>query len=56
MLPTFDSGTMVAELHRAVKELEFVGGYVAVGPSAKWVDHPDFDALYKAVTDLDVTL
>jgi len=56
LLPTFDSETMVAELHRAVKELGFVGGYVAVGHTAKPVDHPDFEALYKAVADLDVTL
>ena len=31
---------MVAELHRAVTQLGFIGGYVAVGPTAKRMDHP----------------
>lgn len=56
LLPTVDAETMVAELDRAVKQLGFVGAYVAVGPTAKRMDHPDFDALYKAIIDLDVTL
>jgi uncharacterized protein len=56
LLPTIDPETMVAELHRAVKELGFVGAYAAVGPTAKRMDHPDFDALYKAIVDLDVAL
>lgn len=56
LLATIDSDAMVAELHRAVNELGFIGAYVPVGPTAKRMDHPDFDALYKAIADLDVTL
>lgn len=56
VLPTVNSDAMVHELHRTVKELGFRGGYVAVGPTAKPMDHPDFEALYKAVVDLDVSL
>jgi predicted TIM-barrel fold metal-dependent hydrolase len=56
MLPAVDPEAMLAELNRAVKELGFVGAYLAVGPTAKRMDHPDFEALYKALVDLDVTL
>lgn len=56
VLPTVNSDAMVGELTRAVKELGFCGGYVAVGPTAKPMDHPDFEPLYKAVVDLDVSL
>jgi len=56
VLPTVNSDAMVSELHRAVKELGFCGGYIAVGPTAKPMDHPDFEALYGAVVDLDVSL
>ena len=56
ILPVVDPDAMVAEPHRAVKELGFVGAYVAVGPTAKRVDHPDYEHLYKALVDLDATL
>jgi len=56
VLPTVNSDAMVSELHRAVKELGFCGGYVAIGPTAKPLDHPDFEPLYKALVDLDVSL
>jgi uncharacterized protein len=56
VLPTVDSDAMVAELHRAVKELGFLGGYLAVGPTAKRLDHPDFEPLYKSIVELDATL
>lgn len=56
LLATVDPDAMAAELHRAVKELGFVGAYVPVGPTAKRMDHPDFEALYKACVDLDVML
>jgi len=56
LLPSVDPDAMVAELHRAVKELGFLGAYVPVGPTAKRMDHPDYDALYKAIVDLDVML
>jgi predicted TIM-barrel fold metal-dependent hydrolase len=56
ILPVVDPDAMVAELHRAVKELGFVGAYVAVGPTAKRMDHPDYEHLYKALVDLDATL
>jgi predicted TIM-barrel fold metal-dependent hydrolase len=56
ILPVVDPDAMVGELHRAVKELGFVGAYVAVGPTAKRMDHPDYEHLYKALVDLDATL
>jgi uncharacterized protein len=56
VLPTVNSDAMVSELHRTVKELGFCGAYVAVGPTAKPMDHPDFEPLYKAVAELDVSL
>ena len=56
ILPVSDPDAMVAELHRAVTQLGFVGAYVAVGPTAKRLDHPDYEHLYKALVDLDATL
>jgi uncharacterized protein len=56
LLPSADSDAMLVELHRAVKELGFIGAYLPVGPTVKRVDHPDFEQLYKAIVDLDVTL
>ena len=56
VLASVDPDAMVAELTRAVKELGFVGAYVPVGPTAKRMDHPDFEALYRAIVELDVML
>jgi uncharacterized protein len=56
LLPTVDQEAMLGELHRAVKELGFIGAYLPVGPTVKRMDHPDFEPLYKAIVDLDVAL
>lgn len=56
ILPVVDPEAMVAELHRAVTELGFVGAFVAVGPTAKRMDHPDYEHLYKSLVELDATL
>lgn len=56
LLASVDPDAMVGELHRAVKELGFVGAYVPVGPTAKRMDHPDFEPLYRAIVELDVML
>ena len=56
ILPVVDPEAMVAELHRAVTQLGFVGAYAAVGPTAKRMDHPDYEHLYKALVELDATL
>ncbi|HEY2137684.1 MAG TPA: amidohydrolase family protein [Xanthobacteraceae bacterium] len=56
LLPSVDPDAMVAELHRAVKELGFVGAYVPVGPTAKRLDHPDYEALYRTIVELDTML
>jgi predicted TIM-barrel fold metal-dependent hydrolase len=56
LLPTVDQDAMLGELHRAVKELGFIGAYLPVGPTAKRMDHSDFEPLYKAIVDLDVAL
>jgi uncharacterized protein len=56
LLPTVDPEAMLIELHRAVKDLGFIGAYLPVGPTVKRMDHPDFEPLYKAIVDLDVAL
>jgi len=56
LLASVDPDAMIAELHRAVKELGFVGAYLPVGPTAKRVDHPDLEPLYRAIVDLDAML
>jgi uncharacterized protein len=56
LLPTIDPETTVAELDRAIEQLGFAGAYVPVGPTAKRMDHPDYEALYRALVKLDVPL
>jgi predicted TIM-barrel fold metal-dependent hydrolase len=56
VLPSIDPDAMVAELHRAVKKLGFLGAFVPVGPTAKRMDHPDFEHLYSSIVELDATL
>jgi uncharacterized protein len=56
ILPVVDPEAMIVELHRAVTQLGFVGAYLAVSPTAKRLDHPDFEQLYKTLVELDVTL
>ena len=44
-------------MHRADTQLGFVGAYVAVSPTAKRMDHPDYEHLYtRALVELDATL
>ena len=56
LLASIDPDAMVAELTRCVKELGIVGAYLPVGPTAKRMDHPDLEPLYRAIVDLDVML
>jgi uncharacterized protein len=56
ILPAVDPGVMVAELQRAVTQLGFLGAYVIVGPTARRMDHLDYEHLYKALIELDATL
>lgn len=56
MLPTVDGNAAAAELERTVKELGFIGAYVPVGPTAKRMDHPEYEILYEATVELDVSL
>ena len=56
ILPVVNPDVMVAELHRAVTQLGFVGAYVAVSATAKRMDDPDYEHLYKALVELDVPL
>jgi predicted TIM-barrel fold metal-dependent hydrolase len=56
VVPALDPDAMVAELRRAIGQLGFVGAYVPVGPSVKRVDHPDYEALYRTLVELDVPL
>jgi predicted TIM-barrel fold metal-dependent hydrolase len=56
VLPVIDPDDMLAELYRAVKQLGFIGAYVAVGPTTKRIDHADYELLFTALVDLDATL
>jgi predicted TIM-barrel fold metal-dependent hydrolase len=56
LLPTTEPQGMVKELERAVNELGFVGGVVAVGPTVKRMDHPEMEALFQVAAKLDVPL
>ncbi|GAB4458519.1 MAG: amidohydrolase family protein [Armatimonadaceae bacterium] len=56
LLPTTEPAGMVRELDRAVQELGFVGGMIAVGPTVKRVDSPEMEPLFRRAADLDVPL
>jgi len=54
-LPLQEPTAAVDELHRAVEELGFLGGYVGTD-SPRPLDSPDLDGLYEASVALDVPL
>jgi predicted TIM-barrel fold metal-dependent hydrolase len=56
LLPTIEPDSMVRELTRAVKELGFVGGLIAVGPTVKRVDAPEMEPLFRCAVELDVPI
>ncbi len=56
MLPTGDPNLMVAELERAVGQLNLAGGVLGVGPNLKSPDHPDFDKLFAKAVELEVPI
>ena len=56
LLPTTEPDAMAAELKRAVKELGFVGGLVAVGPTVRRMDALEMEPLFRAAADLDVPI
>jgi predicted TIM-barrel fold metal-dependent hydrolase len=56
VLPTTNSQIMLAELNRAVKELQMAGGMFVTGPTVKRPDHPDYELLYAEASRLDVPL
>ena len=56
VLPTTNPKIMIAELNRAVKELNMVGGMFVVGPTVKRPDHQDYDLLYAEATKLGIPL
>ncbi len=56
VLPATNAQIMLAELNRAVKELNMVGGMFVVGPTVKRPDHPDYAQLYAEAAKLDVPL
>ncbi|MCJ1401527.1 hypothetical protein MMC11_004742 [Xylographa trunciseda] len=57
-LPMHDPKASVAELHRCVTELGFVGAMLSgtIGGSAKFLDDPEFDPILSAFEELDVPL
>lgn len=56
LLPTTDPQAMASELKRAVSELGFVGGLIAVGPTVKRVDAPEMALLWRTAAELDVPI
>jgi len=54
ILPVVAPEAMVVELYRAVKELGFVSAHVAVGPTARRLDHPDCEASLQGITSLSL--
>ncbi|MHB9096359.1 MAG: amidohydrolase family protein [Syntrophales bacterium] len=56
VLPTTTPEIMIAELTRAVKDLQMVGGMYVTGPTVKRPDHPDYELLYAEASRLDVPL
>lgn len=56
LLPTTDIPDMVRELDRAVGELGFVGGMIAVGPTVRRVDDPRMEAFWQHVAKINVPI
>ncbi|MBC8103843.1 MAG: amidohydrolase family protein [Cytophagales bacterium] len=56
LIPTTEPQAMVRELERAVKELGFVGGLIAVGPTVKRMDDPAMEVLFQQAARLEVPL
>jgi predicted TIM-barrel fold metal-dependent hydrolase len=56
VLPTTHPEIMLAELNRAVNELQMAGGMFVTGPTVKRPDHPDYELLYAEASRLDVPL
>ncbi|MCJ1317593.1 hypothetical protein MMC15_002918 [Xylographa vitiligo] len=57
-LPMHDPEASIAELHRCVKEMGFVGAMLSgtIGGSGKLLDGPEFDPVLSAFEELDVPL
>lgn len=56
LLPTTEPQDMVRELDRAVDELGFVGGMIAVGPTARRVDDERMNPLWERAAKRDVPI
>lgn len=56
LVPNTTTSIMIEEFTRSVKQLKLAGGMIAVGPTAKRPDHPDYDKLYKAAEQMDVPI
>jgi predicted TIM-barrel fold metal-dependent hydrolase len=56
LVPTTTPDVMVRELDRAVTELGCVGCMIAVGPTARRVDDPSMEPLFKRAVELDVPI
>lgn len=56
LIPTTNPDVMMAEFERAIRDLKCVGAEVAVGPTVKRPDHPDYEILYRRAEELDVPL
>lgn len=56
LLPTTTGEIMANELERAIKELNFIGGFMVVGPTVKPPDHPDYETFYKKAVELNAPI
>jgi predicted TIM-barrel fold metal-dependent hydrolase len=53
LVPTTSADAISAELDHVVADLGFAGVVVPVGPTAKRVDHPDFEILFARSSELE---
>jgi aminocarboxymuconate-semialdehyde decarboxylase len=56
LLPMQDADAAASELKRAVRELGLVGGYLASNVNGRYLDQPQFRAVFDAAVELDVPL
>lgn len=56
VLPMAASDACAAELERCIKQLKFVGAMVHGTTEGRFLDHPSYDGLLAAATELDVPI
>lgn len=56
LLPSVNPEVMLAEAQRALDELDAAGFVIFVGPTAKRVDHPDYEPVFKLAHERQVPI